>query len=36
MEILIDKIIVYIKRYKIHISINLDYVDILNPHIKNH
>ena len=34
MEILIDKIIVYIKRYKIHISINLDYVDILNPHIK--
>ena len=34
MEILIDKIIVYILKYKIHISINLDYTDILNPQIK--
>jgi EAL domain-containing protein (putative c-di-GMP-specific phosphodiesterase class I) len=34
MEILIDKIIVYILKYKINVSINLDYVDILNPQIK--
>lgn len=34
MEILIDKIIVYILKYNIHISINLDYTDILNPQIK--
>ena len=34
MEILIDKIIVYILKYKIHVSINIDYVDILNPQIK--
>ncbi|MDX9900808.1 MAG: GGDEF domain-containing protein [Aliarcobacter sp.] len=34
IEILIDKIIVYILKYKIHISINLDYTDILNPQIK--
>ena len=34
MEIMIDKIIVYILEYKIHVSINLDYTDILNPHIK--
>jgi EAL domain-containing protein (putative c-di-GMP-specific phosphodiesterase class I) len=34
MEILFDKIIVYILKYKIHVSINLDYVDILNPQIK--
>jgi EAL domain-containing protein (putative c-di-GMP-specific phosphodiesterase class I)/GGDEF domain-containing protein len=34
MEILIDKIIVYILRYKINVSINLDYTDILNPQIK--
>ncbi len=34
MEIMIDKIIVYILKHKIHISINLDYTDILNPHIK--
>jgi EAL domain-containing protein (putative c-di-GMP-specific phosphodiesterase class I)/GGDEF domain-containing protein len=34
MEILFNKIIVYILRYKIHVSINLDYIDILNPHIK--
>ena len=34
MEILIDKIIIYILKYKIHVSINIDYVDILNPHIK--
>lgn len=34
MEILIDKIIIYILKYKIHISINLDYTDILNPQIK--
>lgn len=34
MEILIDKIILYINQYKIHVSINLDYTDILNPQIK--
>jgi len=34
MEILFDKIIVYIEKYKIHVSINLDYTDILNPQIK--
>ena len=34
MENLIDKIIIYILKYKIHVSINLDYTDILNPHIK--
>jgi EAL domain-containing protein (putative c-di-GMP-specific phosphodiesterase class I) len=34
MEILIDKIIIYILKYKINVSINVDYVDILNPHIK--
>ena len=34
MEILFDKIIIYILKYKIHVSINLDYIDILNPHIK--
>jgi EAL domain-containing protein (putative c-di-GMP-specific phosphodiesterase class I)/GGDEF domain-containing protein len=34
MEILIDKIIIYILKYKIHVSINLDYTDILNPLIK--
>lgn len=34
MEILFNKIIIYILRYKIHVSINLDYIDILNPHIK--
>ncbi len=34
MEILVDKIIFYILKYKIHVSINIDYVDILNPHIK--
>ncbi|MDZ7819280.1 MAG: EAL domain-containing protein [Aliarcobacter sp.] len=34
MEILFDKIIIYILRYRIHVSINLDYVDILNPQIK--
>lgn len=34
MEILIDKIIIYISKYKINVSINLDYVDILNPQIK--
>lgn len=34
MEILIDKIIIYILKYKIHVSINLDYTDILNPQIK--
>ena len=34
MEILFDKIIIYIQKYKIHISINLDYTDILNPQIK--
>uniref|UniRef100_UPI004048DF17 EAL domain-containing protein n=1 Tax=Aliarcobacter sp. TaxID=2321116 RepID=UPI004048DF17 len=34
MEILIDKIIIYILKHKIHVSINLDYTDILNPQIK--
>ena len=34
MEILFDKIIIYILKYKIHVSINLDYIDILNPQIK--
>lgn len=34
MEILIVKTISYIKKYKINISINLDYNDILNPSIK--
>ena len=33
MEILLDKIIINILKYKIHVSINIDYVDILNPHI---
>jgi EAL domain-containing protein (putative c-di-GMP-specific phosphodiesterase class I) len=34
MELLIDKIVNYINKYKLHISINLDYTDILNPNIK--
>ncbi len=34
MEMLFDKIITYILKHKIHVSINLDYIDILNPHIK--
>lgn len=34
MEILIDKAILYIASYKKHVSINLDYTDILNPNIK--
>lgn len=34
MEILILKVIDYIKKYKIHVSINLDYNDILNPSMK--
>jgi len=34
MEQLIDKIVKYIVAYKKHVSINLDYTDILNPHIK--
>jgi len=34
MEILINKAISYISTYKKHISINLDYTDILNPNIK--
>jgi EAL domain-containing protein (putative c-di-GMP-specific phosphodiesterase class I) len=35
MEILIIKVINYIKEYKIHVNINLDYNDILNPAMKN-
>ncbi len=35
MEILILKVIDYIKTYKIHVSINLDYNDILNPSMKD-
>lgn len=34
MELLINKTIEYILEYKIHVSINLDYTDILNPQIK--
>lgn len=34
MEILIIKVIKYIKKYKINISLNLDYNDILNPTMK--
>ncbi|WP_164970276.1 EAL domain-containing protein [Halarcobacter ebronensis] len=35
MELLILKVIEYIKLYKISVSINLDYTDILNPTMKN-
>jgi EAL domain-containing protein (putative c-di-GMP-specific phosphodiesterase class I) len=35
MELMILKVIDYIKLYKIHVSINLDYNDILNPTMKN-
>ncbi len=35
MEILILKVINYIKEHKIHVNINLDYNDILNPSMKN-
>ncbi len=35
MEILILKVLDYIKKYKIYVSINLDYNDILNPSMKN-
>ncbi len=35
MEILILKVIDYIKKYKIEVSINLDYNDILNPSMKD-
>jgi len=35
MEILILKVIDYIKKYKIQVSINLDYNDILNPSMKS-
>ncbi len=34
MEILIDKTIKYILKYQINVSINFDYTDIINPHIK--
>lgn len=34
MEILVDKTIEYIKKYKVHVSINLDYTDISNSQIK--
>ena len=34
MELLIDKVVDYIIKYKIHISINLDYTDILNPYVQ--
>jgi len=34
MELLIDKTVSYIKQFKLNISINLDYTDILNPNIK--
>lgn len=34
MEILIDKTINYIIKYRIHVSINLDYTDIINSQIK--
>ncbi|WP_072681968.1 EAL domain-containing protein [Arcobacter sp. LA11] len=35
MEILILKVIDYIEKYKIHVNINLDYNDILNPSMKD-
>ncbi len=35
MEILILKVVDYIKTYKIQVSINLDYNDILNPSMKD-
>ena len=35
MELLILKVLEYIKLYKIDVSINLDYTDILNPTMKN-
>ena len=35
MEILILKVIDYIRMYKVHVSINLDYNDILNPSMKD-
>lgn len=35
MEILITKVINYVKKYRIHVNINLDYNDILNPSMKN-
>ena len=35
MEILILKVIDYIKEHKVHVSINLDYNDILNPSMKS-
>jgi len=35
MELMILKVIEYIKKYRIHVSINLDYNDILNPTMKN-
>ncbi|RXJ83614.1 EAL domain-containing protein [Arcobacter sp. CECT 8985] len=34
MSLMIQKIISYIKKYKIHVSINIDFHDILNPKIK--
>ncbi len=34
MAILIEKVVSYINKYKINISINLDFHDILNPKIK--
>ncbi|XPV67418.1 MAG: EAL domain-containing protein [Halarcobacter sp.] len=34
MELMILKVIEYIKKYKINVSINLDYNDILNPTMK--
>jgi EAL domain-containing protein (putative c-di-GMP-specific phosphodiesterase class I)/GGDEF domain-containing protein len=34
MSILIDKVMSYILKYKLHVSINLDFNDILNPHVK--
>lgn len=34
MSILIEKVVDYIVKYKKHISINLDFNDILNPHVK--
>lgn len=34
MALLIKKTIMYIESYKIHVSINLDFHDILNPKLK--
>ncbi|AXX91932.1 hypothetical protein CPU12_06335 [Malaciobacter molluscorum LMG 25693] len=34
MGLLIEKVILYIEKYQIHISLNIDFHDILNPELK--